>query len=155
MEHHPVTNRPYLCITISTDRPTLHQSKKTIFGYRQKWRHPQNNFLIYLCHQNQLQNTTCYIGELTFFSRLAASMPDQRKLSLVNQEIDRSKVSTPKVKRSPLNHGTLEPFKNHNQMESKTLWLDVRVWTPHLLSWEVTPLFLKPKVERNCYPSNP
>ena len=31
--------------------------------------------------------------------------------------------------------------------EQKTPWLDVRGQTPHLLSWEVTPLFLKPKVE--------
>ena len=57
-------------------------------------------------------------------------------------------MGTPKGKRSPFNRGTLEPFKNHNQMESKkNTWLDVRGQTPHLLSWEVTPLFLKPKVE--------
>lgn len=31
--------------------------------------------------------------------------------------------------------------------EQKNTWLDVRGQTPHLLSWEVTPLFLKPKVE--------
>ena len=96
MEHHPVINRPYLCITISTDRPTLHRPEKTFLGY---------------------------------------------------SGIDRSKVSTPKGKRSPFNRGTLAPCKNHNQIESKTPWLDVRGQTPHLLSWEVTPLFLKPKVE--------
>lgn len=40
---------------------------------------------------------------------------------------------------------------NHSRTTTKwrvkTPWLDVRGQTPHLLSWEVTPLFLKPKVE--------
>ena len=41
-----------------------------------------------------------------------------------------------------LNHS-----RTTTKWRAKTPWLDVRGQTPHLLSWEVTPLFLKPKVE--------
>lgn len=118
------------------DKATESKYRASLQAYRQRW--------------NTTQLLTAHISA-SLSAQTAHPYTDQRKLSLVNQEIDRSKMSTPKGKRSPFNRGTLAPCKNHNQIESKTPWLDVRGQTPHLLSWEVTPLFLKPKVERMMY----
>ena len=72
---------------------------------------------------------------INFLATLQPVCPTKENFPWLNpHKVDCSKVSTPKGKHSPLNHGTFEPFKNHNQMESKNLWLGVRVWTPHLLS---------------------
>ena len=124
-----ITHRP-------KDRATESKYRAYLQAYRQRW--------------NTTQLLTAHIS-VSLSAQTAHPYTDQRKLSLVNQEIDRSKMSTPQGKRSPFNRGTLAPCKNHNQIESKTPWLDVRGQTPHLLSWEVTPLFLKPKVERMMY----
>ena len=68
--------------------------------------------------------------------------------------MDCSKANISKRK-NPLNRCTPKPFKPPSKWRIKNLWPDVRVWTLHLLSWEVTPLFLKPKVERRSYRCTP
>ena len=125
-------------------------SSRWKIAHRPKYKATESKYRAYLQAYRQRWNTTQLLTahiSASLSAQTARPYTNQNKLSLVNQEIDCSKVSTPKEKRSPSNRGTLEPFKNHNQMESKTPWLDVRGQTPHLLSWEVTPLFLKPKVE--------
>lgn len=92
-----ITHRP-------KDRATESKYRAYLQAYQQRW--------------NTTQLLTAHIS-VSLSAQTAHPYTDQRKLSLVNQEIDRSKVSTPKGKRSPSNRGTLEPFKNHNQMESK------------------------------------
>lgn len=92
-----ITHRP-------KDRATESKYRAYLQAYRQRW--------------NTTQLLTAHISA-SLSAQTARPYTNQNKLSLVNQEIDCSKVSTPKGKRSPLNRGTLEPFKNHNQMESK------------------------------------
>ena len=55
------------------------------------------------------------------------------------------------IKKIPLNQPTPYPFKTTTKWKIKNLWPDVRVWTQHLVSWEVTQLFPKPKEERLIY----
>ena len=53
-----------------------------------------------------------------------------------------------KNKKSPLKQSLHIHERTSTKWRIKNLWPDVRVWTLHLLSWEVTQLFPKPKVER-------